>query len=181
MFIKEYKSLYRAKSIKDGEWVEGFYCRVGYTNQEKDYIIPSYASAFYGIEIDAKTLCPSFMYKDNSGRTIYDKDIVQFKTNSGYIDDTYLIQWIDEGQEFVATPLHPEEDGLIGSVDTYFHDYKYPNCPFSDFIPMVQDIWGDFNPDYGGGIYIIGNAFDNPELLNATEMKGMSRCDGEDL
>jgi len=166
VFIKDYKSLHRAKGIVDAEWIEGFYCRVGYTGDEKDYIIPSYASAFYGIEIDAKTLCKSFMYSDDTGKVIYDKDIVEFQNESEHpIIERYLIQWVDEGQEFQAIPLH-KDDALIGSVETYFHSSKCEPCDFINFIPMLQDVYGDFRPEYGGHTCIIGNAFDNPELLN---------------
>ena len=43
--------LFRGKRLDSGEWVEGYYCCVGWTGQERHYIIPTYASALYGIEV----------------------------------------------------------------------------------------------------------------------------------
>ena len=49
--------LFKAKRLDNGECVDGFYCCIGPVGQEKHYIIPMYASAFYGIEVDPSTVC----------------------------------------------------------------------------------------------------------------------------
>lgn len=48
--------LFRGKRLDNGEWERGWYCKVGHIGTEKDYIIPDYASAFYGIEVDPVTV-----------------------------------------------------------------------------------------------------------------------------
>lgn len=47
--------LFRDKRTDNGEWVQGYPCRYGWTGKEKDYIIPDYASALYTAEIDPET------------------------------------------------------------------------------------------------------------------------------
>ena len=37
--------LFRGKRTDNGEWVQGYICRYGWTGKEKDYIIPDYGSA----------------------------------------------------------------------------------------------------------------------------------------
>lgn len=49
--------LFKAKRLDNGEWVEGFCCCIGPVGREKHYIIPTYASAFYGVEVDPSTVC----------------------------------------------------------------------------------------------------------------------------
>ena len=49
--------LFKAKRLDNGECVDGFDCCIGPVGQEKHYIIPMYASAFYGIEVDPSTVC----------------------------------------------------------------------------------------------------------------------------
>lgn len=49
--------LFKAKRLDNGDWVDGFYCCIGPAGQEKHYIIPAYASAFYGVEVDPATVC----------------------------------------------------------------------------------------------------------------------------
>lgn len=73
--------LFRGKRKDNGEWVEGYYCRFGWTGQEKSYIIPSYASACTQIEVDPSTV------GQYTGRDAYlkSKDIIWCKLFEGDI------------------------------------------------------------------------------------------------
>lgn len=44
--------LFKAKRLDNGDWVIGYVIKYGYTRKEKYYIVPSYASDLYAIEVD---------------------------------------------------------------------------------------------------------------------------------
>lgn len=46
----------QAKRLDTGETVQGYYCFIGHIGKEKHYIIPDYASAFYGLEVKLETV-----------------------------------------------------------------------------------------------------------------------------
>lgn len=70
--------LFKAKRISDGKWADGFYCCIGPAGQEKHYIIPAYASAFYGIEVDPYTVCKYTGLTDSDGKRVFDGDVLKF-------------------------------------------------------------------------------------------------------
>lgn len=47
-----------AVPVGGGERTTGYYAHIGWTGRQKHYIIPGYASNFYGIEIDPATIEP---------------------------------------------------------------------------------------------------------------------------
>lgn len=73
--------LYKARMTDNGEWVVGYIIRYGHTGKEKYYIVPSYASDLYAIEIDTSTICQCTGLKDKNGKLIWENDIVKINNS----------------------------------------------------------------------------------------------------
>lgn len=134
----EDRYLYKAKRADNGEWVQGHIVRYGFTNQEKWYIVPAYASDLYSFLIDKNTICQCTGLKDKNGKLICENDIVKDKNGNFYIaiwwNDCYQFSWV-----------------CIKSI-------------IEIFVGRKRDLWvitENFE------IEVIGNIFDNPELLES--------------
>lgn len=107
--------LAKAKCIKSGEWVEGYYCRISETTYcpigdvppvpvhhyilhetMMDWGLPN---RFLQCEVDPDTICQCTGIKDKNGKLIFENDIME-----GHIDDLspedvsqFKIEWIGNG------------------------------------------------------------------------------------
>lgn len=86
--------LFRGKRKDNSEWVEGYYCKYGFTGKEKHYIIPIYASALYAIEVLPETVGQYTGICDKNSKKIFEEDIV--KTNGA----VYGCRWAEYNYEF---------------------------------------------------------------------------------
>lgn len=90
--------LFKAKRLDNGDWVDGFYCCIGPAGQEKHYIIPTYASAFYGVEVDPSTVCEYTGLTDKNGKKVFVGDIVKYSRGC-----THEVVWVQEhGGTFIG-------------------------------------------------------------------------------
>ena len=127
----EDRYLFKAKRIASGDWLVGYVVKYGYTGREKYYIVPSYASDLYAIEIDPSTICQCTGLIDKNGKLIWENDIV--KINNSKVN--VLITFRDF--EIICT---------IPNEKYYKHRLEY-------------------DTEYE----VVGNIFDNAELLESEE------------
>lgn len=125
---------------EDGEWVKGYlYCDTGkwvikqFEYERADYI---------DYEIDPETICQYTGLTDNSGRKIWENDIIKY-----HFGDTYALIKYGEYQSCFDS----RKAGHIG----FYADWQGEEDLRKDlgyWINMIDTL-------------IIGNIFDNPELL----------------
>ena len=143
--------LFKAKSI-DGEWVEGYYCKYGFVGKEKHYIIPGYASDLYAFEIDINTLCQYTGLTDKNGNKIWENDIL----DADEVDS--LVRFDEENARFVL-----DDYGIKGCLMEYGFDENAGGYGF-----IETNGFDDFM-DITEAVEVIGNIFDNPELLGGAD------------
>lgn len=149
--------LFKAKGRDNGEWVEGYYvlCR------KCHYILPIFNSdaLYHGyderydewIEIEPSTICQYTGLTDKKGKKIYEGDIIAFEDVG---EEGYEYK---EGFDFINRAViiwnngRFELDKLASNNSGVLEDM---NCCHEDF-------WNDLKD-----CEVIGNIFDNPDLLN---------------
>ncbi len=137
--------LFKAKRKDNGEWIEGYYYKRIQGSKVVD-AIEKYNGNIGSIEyyeIDPETICQFTGLRDKNGNKIYEKDIV--KCCSVTVNNV-------EG-EFVS--------------DVFWHDcmWMLHEGEYCDSMLCYFDMsceWGSHVPE----IEVIGNVFDNPELLS---------------
>jgi uncharacterized phage protein (TIGR01671 family) len=139
---------FRGKRVDNGEWVYGDLIH-RYSNWIYIAPIPS-TIEITPIEIDPETVGQYTGLKDKNGKEIYEGDIVEIKVVSVRKED----KWDGETGEYLG--------------------WEYVEVPFKD-IKIVEWLGDGFNLFYGNWIEdefeVIGNIFDNPELLKGEKLK----------
>lgn len=138
--------LFRGKRKDNGEWVYGYYCKYGYTGKEKHYIIPSYASDLYAIEVIPETVGQYTGLPDKNGKKIFKGDIVVTKYKLG------------RGGYYVFEVYYNEnlcQFALTINSGSYTKNKQYD--------------WLQLTELKANKIEVIGNIHDNPELLKGGE------------
>lgn len=144
----EDKYLSKAKRIDNGDWLVGYIVKYGYTGKEKYYIVPSYASDLYAIEIDPSTICRSTGLKDKNNKLIWENDIVKDLFSDACAQIKY------------------------GSYQSCFDSTKTEHVGF--YVDWSGKYTKRYRKDLGYWIHmvnaeVIGNIFDNKELLESEE------------
>ena len=149
--------LYRAKRIDNGELVEGFYAVIG----EKTVIIEKEREEFYDVEgdkksngnkiveVDPSTICQCTGLKDKNGKLIWENDIVKKHFYTDY--DNYA-----NSEEYIGFVKYEDCAWVIKTK----RDNGICTRPIIESMAYSDDI---------KHFEVIGNRFDNPELLEVGE------------
>lgn len=145
------RHLYRGKRLDNGEWVEGHLitdekddskCFIGYIMGTNEDGTPHDLDV---VQVDPTTICRGTGFKDRNGKGIWENDIVDGHIKRGAAFLNCLVLWNECKARF---------------------DVRAYGCNF----PMTLDeVVGDISIcglDYA----VIGNRFDNPELLELLEV-----------
>lgn len=136
--------LFKAKRIDNGEWVEGFYAiaqdRKG-LQQHNILLADNHYGYYKWYEIKPDTICQYTGLTDKDGNKIWENDVVFCKQ---YIGGNQIDYHIEKGyveMKHGAFGLHRlKPDAYYRPFKDWLEDYEYE---------------------------VIGNIFDNPELLKA--------------
>lgn len=140
----EDRYLCKAKRTDNGEWVIGGLVRYGFTGREKYYIVPSYASDLYALEIDPSTICWCTGLKDDDGTLIFENDMLSLKDEISKCEWKAMVKFGNPNSEYTwGWQLVP-----ITECDAN-----------KDILMWVETEMGYMYCE------VIGNTFGNPELL----------------
>ena len=137
--------LYRAKRTDNGEWVEGAlfdgekHCIIGHTIKFSPYV--QNECKILGHEVERNTICQFTTFSDEDGMEICEGDIV------GFIDCTSTENGYSE-HYCIGRVLWDEETGSF---------------------QVTERLSAESNEVLDRGCKVIGNIFDNPELLEVEE------------
>nr|DAN31832.1 MAG TPA: YopX protein [Caudoviricetes sp.] len=136
--------LFRGKELKSDGWIYGYLLSYGWAGKEKWFILPSGVSMFCTEEIDLHTVGQWTGVLDSDGAKIFEGDILEIE--KGTRKYRRQVKWFGHVQlprfELV------DADGIVPRGD----------------IPGLL-VWDE----YGAYRYVIGNIYDNPELLEGCE------------
>ena len=170
----EDRYLFNAKRIDNGEWVEGYliYSKKDCYICEKPYeCMDEYSSLngqYYGFGgfklVDPSTICQCTGLTDKNGQKIWENDIVDYLGHKGKVKYECgsfgivfreIIDW--EEIEANICPITGCDNSLYA-------------CENDNFISLWEIMW-NFNDIENSieTIEVIGNIFDNPELLESDE------------
>lgn len=133
--------LFKAKSVYDGKWVEGYYLRDQYHIGGKDIIFYRKDSDLFTVYtniIDIETLCQFTGLCDKNGNKIWENDIL--KTRS---DEYAQVKFGFYGTGFASGDYNQGFYAAFPEDFYYRHELGY----------------------WCKETYVRGNIFDNPELL----------------
>ena len=131
--------LFKAKRIDNGEWVEGYYAvaidKRG-LKQHNILVADHHLGYFKWFVIDEKTLCQLTGLCDKNGNKIWENDVVKVES------------------DVIGSPFGC---GMFGKIE-------YSDCAFW-VVPKILIETTYLFADECAEIEVIGNIFDNPELL----------------
>lgn len=135
------KILFRAKSVNTNEWIKSMTIANGtIKRKERNFYFEIAPEKF--TEVIEKTIGQFTGFKDKNGNEIFELDIINFQKHKGY-----------NLNSFVAKVIWCESDGAWGYE---INGYEYLFCSADE---LQHDILNHCQ--------IIGNVFDNPELMCA--------------
>jgi uncharacterized phage protein (TIGR01671 family) len=157
----EDRYFFKAKRVDNGEWVIGQYVNTCYPKDCKKtgHFIVEYPNHFH--EIYTSTLCQCTGLKDKNGNLIWENDIVRFKHEKFDFDDGL------EPFERTCLPNKKEykRNYVVEFCNTPTHyGLRFRNSSIWFMVHKMTVVMHDTE--------VIGNIFDNPELLESEEQYG---------
>lgn len=154
----EDRYFFKAKRVDNGEWVIGQYVNTCYPKDCKKtgHFIVEYPNHFH--EIYTSTLCQCTGLKDKNGNLIWENDIVRFKHEKFDFDDGL------EPFERTCLPNKKEykRNYVVEFCNTHTHyGLRFRNGSIWFMVHKMTVVMHDTE--------VIGNIFDNKELLESEE------------
>lgn len=157
----EDRYLFKAKRIDNGEWVEGFPFLVN----DVPYILPHHNTGqpihidnllSTSVEVLEDTICQCTGLKDKNGKLIWENDILLQKTT-----EKHWCEWQRMG--LVKYGEHDWNEGVYGYKNIGF--FVEPIVKEGDETRMKPGLCQEDLVFENYPYEVIGNIFDNPELL----------------
>lgn len=145
----ENRYLFRAKRIDNGEWIVGnriddgvtgqvFIHAAGNTVNESDKVGEDGCLRFVAFEVDQSTICQCTGLKDRNGKLIWENDVVEVAEHEDAVNGLYGVIYCK----------HSHCYALERSIDFHYNFFTF--SALNGFETSSN---------------VIGNIFDNPELL----------------
>ena len=144
----EDRYLFKAKRLDNGEWVQGAlfngesHCIIGQEIKFSPYT--EHECKIVGYEVDRDTICQCTGLKDKNGKLIWENDVVKFDIYYYENLESSTISQIKWSNDLRALSLVVNDKGIRGTLGHLM----------------------DLNKE----IEVIGNIFDNPEILESEEI-----------
>lgn len=152
----EDRYLYRAKRIDNGEWMEGYLYRLSERLNPFIMLVHRGGEAY---EVDPSTICQCTGLKDKNGKLIWENDILMCHGNRNDLVKAVF------GEFYVIDVETLEKiDRVIGWHYEVLPTDSLSKCePFCLSMPLTEGYVKTCEFE------VIGNIFDNPELLEVGE------------
>lgn len=153
----EDRCLFKAKRLDNGEWIVGYLYRLS-ENNPPFIMLRKYGESY---EVDEHTICQCTGLKDKNGKLIWENDIVRFKHEKFDFDDGL------EPFERTCLPNKKEykRNYVVEFCNTHTHyGLRFRNGSIWFMVHKMTVVMHDTE--------VIGNIFDNPELLESEEQYG---------
>lgn len=151
--------LYRGKRVDNGKWIEGCFCEISGGDDLSPAIqivrqVPSYTNYMYPvleteiIEVDYETVGQYTRFKDDNGRKVFEGDILSIYEVHKHKEYKYITDVVWEDGSFMYKG-RPHKEYKRDYYDTYLGAL----IDHERAVGMAMEI------------EVIGNIYDNPELL----------------
>lgn len=161
--------LFRGKRWANGEWVEGYYAaepykentyNCGYILKNENYLFTKKAWL-----VDSRTVGQYTGLNDKTGRKIFEGDIVR-------LFDISVGEIVQECGAFGIGFRKPiDYDYLASEIVSITGCNNTPEFCYNDYYVSLYELYWNYNEenDNISVIEVIGNIYDNPELLEVTK------------